>query len=817
MRDLRLAIRALSATPIVSIVAVLSLALGIGANTALFSLTNSLLLRSLPVSRPDRLVILADTARDSPSWSNPVWEQLRSRTGLAAGAFAWSTVQFNLARAGDAQLVEGIWASGEFFEVLGVPPALGRTFTVADDRRGGGPDGPVAVISDDFWRRHFGGSPDAVGQSLVLGTASFTVIGITPPGFFGPDVGRRFDVIVPIGTEPLLRGADNGLDLRGRSWLRIMMRLKPNQSRETAIAGLRGVQPQVRDATLPEGPQTRLAEYLREPFDLTPASTGRSPLRDRYGRSLLMLMAVVGGVLLIACANIANLLLARADARRLEMSLRVALGASRARVVRLLLAEAVCLSVVGALIGFGLARWMSALLVQQLSTRDNLVFLDLTPDLRVLGFVTAITVMTAVVFGTVPAWQSARSDPGDVLKEQGRGPAGSGRSPMAATLVVVQVALSLVLVVAAGLFVRTFAGLAFRQVGFAKERVLVVNVTAPMTHYSLTQLTGVYERIREAVATLPGVERAALSDITPVGGSARVARVEVSGGVPRSEQDRMTSVNVISSGWLATYRMRLLAGRDISPADGPSAPPVALVNEAFVRQFLPGVNPIGHTIDTGVPRSARPEIVGLVEDAVYRSLREEVPPTMYTPTSQRSAARPYVNVSVLAAQGPPAMLSPSVSAAISDIGPDLVLQSRTLTEQVNADMSQERLVALLFGFFGVLALAMAALGLYGVTAYAVSRRRAEIGIRMALGAAPVSVIRLVMSRVAGMVAAGIAAGTILSVWAARFVETLVWGLEPRDPATFIGAAFILAGVGALAGWLPAWRASRIDPAIVLRE
>jgi predicted permease len=593
-----------------------------------------------------------------------------------------------------------------------------------------------------------------------------------------------------------------------------MMRLKADQTRETAVGALRGVQPQVREATLPGGPPARLAEYLREPFDLTPAATGRSTLRDRYGRSLLMLMAVVIGVLFIACVNIASLLLARADSRRVEMSVRMALGASRAQIARLLLAEGACLSIAGGLIGVGFSRWFSDLLVRQLSTRNTQVFLDLSPDWRVLGFASAITFATAVLFGAVPAWRSSGADPGDALKEQGRGPAGSGRSPAAATLVVVQVALSLVLVVAAGLFIRTFSGLAVRPVGFAKDRVLLVNVTAPTTKYTLTQLKRVYERINEAVAAVPGVERAALSDITPAGGSARQTFVDVSDGTPRSGQERMTSVNVISPGWLSTYGMRLLAGRDFVSTDRLNAPPVALVNEAFVRHFLAGGNPIGHTIDTG---GAKVEIVGLVEDVVYESLRQAVPPTMFTATTQRSAARPYVNVSVLAAHGAPATLSPSISTAILGVAPEMVLQSRTLTEQVNADMSQERMLAVLFGSFGGLALLLAALGLYGVMANAVSRRRAEIGIRMALGARPSRVVQLVMRRAVAMVAAGVALGTVLSLWASRFVETLVWGLEPRDPATLVSAAAILAAVGAFAGWLPAWRASRIDPAIVLRE
>jgi predicted permease len=815
-QDLRHAVRSISSNLTVSIVVVLSLALGVGANTAIFSLVNALLLRSLPVHDPDRLVLLGD-ATPARAFSNPVWEQIRRRPGLVEGAFAWSPQPFNLTRQGEAQFVDGLFASSEFFDVLGVQAALGRTFTTADDRRGGGADGPVAVISDGFWRRRFGGSPDAIGKPLMLGAVTFTVVGVTPPSFFGPDVGRRFDVAIPIGAEPLLLGANSALDMSARNWLRIMLRLKPEQSLDAASAALRGIHEEIRAATMPGIPVQMQGRYLDTPFGVTPASTGQSTLRAQYARPLVALMTIVALVLLIACLNIANVMLARADARRHEMSIRTSLGASRARLARLVLTEVAVLTGIGGLTGLALSRWMSALLVQQLSTRNNVVFLELTHDWRVLGFASAVAVLTAVLLGVVPAWQSARANAGDSLKERGRGSAGGGRSRVATGLVVGQVALSLVLLVAAGLFVRTFASLSFRDVGFTKDRVLVVNVTAPMTQYTLPRLVPVYERIREAVAALPGVERAALSDITPVAGSARENLIDIPGsGLP--ERERLVAVNVVSPGWFDTYGTRLLAGRDFGSTDRLNAPQVALVNEAFVRKYLGKDSPVGRTVAAGIPgKQTNFEIVGVVEDAVYRSLRDPVPPTLYTPTTQRAAARPSVSVSVSMPRGSTAVTTRVIANAIQEVDPNLVLQFTPLTEQVNAALNRERILALLSGFLGALALLLAGLGLYGLTAYAVGRRRAEIGLRIALGATAWSVIWLVVRRAGLMVATGIAGGAMLSLWASQFVLALVWGLEARDTATLVGAAVTLTVVGAVASWIPARQAARIDPIAVLRE
>jgi putative ABC transport system permease protein len=828
-RDVRLAFRTLRATPVVTAVAIVSLALGIGANTAIFSIIDSLLLRSLPVKDPARLVLVTDNAPTHVRvWSYPIWTQIHQRAELFERSAAWSFTQFNLVSGGETQFIDGLWASGSFFQTLGVPTVLGRTFSDADDQLGAGPEGPIAVISYSFWQGRFGGVADVIGRRLRLDDVPFTIVGVTPADFFGPEVGRSFDVIVPIGNEPLMRGHDSFLDSSGITFLTIIARLRPGQSLDAATAALRAVQSHIREATLGEigrfGNRQSIERYLKSPFVLTSGARGYSgarDLRDRYERPLFTIMVVVVLLLLIACMNIANLLVARAIARRHELSLRLALGASRATLVRQLLTESVVLYCIGAAFGLALAAFSSRVLVRLLSTPGNTVFLDVPIDGRVLAFTVAMTVMTTLLFGTAPAIRASRVDPMDALKQHGRMISGQALSRLAGWLIVAQVALSLVLVIAAGLFVRTFVSLTKRPLGFEPAQVLVVNVDAHRVTNDSAQRLLTYERTRDAVRALPDVSDAALSLTTPIGSGQFTPPMEIS-GVPDTRGPVWG--NLISPGWFGTFGTPLIAGRDLTDRDRPGAPRVAVVNEAFARKFAGGASPIGRTL-TLYPRSTLSlgpiEVVGVVGDAVYGSLREPAPPTFYMPLAQFDYLTELgirsINLSVRSKTDSPILLTKSISTAVATVNPQLALTPRPLVSQVNASLTQERLIALLAGFFGVLALLLAGLGLYGVTSYAVTRRRIEIGIRMALGAAPTGVVRLILGRVAILVGCGVALGAIAGLWASRFVASLLYGLEPHDPLTFIGAALTLGAIGAIAGWLPAWRASRIDPAAVLRE
>jgi putative ABC transport system permease protein len=829
MSDFRDAIRALRATPVVTLVVILSLALGIGANTAIFSIVNSLLLNALPVERPDRLVLLLSNPSVTPSspWSNPAWEQIRDRHAdvfEAAFAFSRRTTRFDLARGGQTDFVDGIYASGHYFDGLGVKALLGRTFTAADDRRDGGPNGPVAVISYALWQRRFGGAADVIGRAQAVDRVAFTIVGVMPPEFFGTDVGTRSDLILPLGTESLQRGRDSMLDRVGTSALLVMARLKEGQTVSAAEQAFRAVQPQVREATMPATARadTR-ARYLATPFGVEPAAGGTSAMRGRYRQPILAIMAVVGLVLIIACANVANLFLARGVARRHEFSVRLALGASRWRLARQPLVESLLLSTAGSIAGLAIARAASDFLIEQLSTRGNTVFLDTHLDWRALTFTAAVGIVVALLFGVVPALRASRTPPIDAIREHGPGSVGGRRLDMSGALITGQVALSLVLVVTAGLFVRTFTTLATLNVGFDRDAVLLVRLDVPRASAEPSQRTALYERVATAVRVVPGVAHAAVSEITPVSGMITDAYVEVENGPTLAPPQNITYRNVITPDWFATYGTRLLAGRDFSDRDELSAAPVAIVNETFARRFLPGSSAVGRRIrnPSSAPGEAPPwmEVVGVAADATYLTLRAGVPPTMYVPVAQQNVAGSFsfVSLGVRAATGSPASLVRSVADAIARVHPDVAITFTLLKEQVDAALVQERIMALLSGSFAALALLLSGIGLYGVTAYDVNRRRAEIGIRMAIGAGPARVVRLVLTRMTTVLAVGVAIGAAASVWASRLIAALLYGVAPRDPATLVGASLALVLVAGATAIPPAWRASRIDPSELLRQ
>ena len=815
--DIRDAVRALAGTPVVTVVSILSLALGIGANTALFSVLNGLVIKELPVRDPGRLVVI-----DHTSWPNPVWEQIRERQhDLFESAGAWATDRFNLAESGRVDSVTGAYVSGGLFQVLGVDAVAGRTLAPADDVRGGGGDGLVAVISSRLWQSRFGGARDVVGRPLTVNRVRVTIVGVLPPAFLGPEVGRAMDVFLPLAAEATIRGRESWLDERSTWWLQLVARLKPDQSLEQAAAALNAARPAIREATVPPTDNAeRRAEFLRDTMLLFPAATGVSPndlhggLRTRFEQPLIVVMLVVAAVLLIACANIANLMLARAAARRHEMSVRLALGASRLRLGCQLFVESLMLAAAGALAGLALAEFGGPFLLSQLGSDLVPVTVDLSVDWRVLGFTAAASLGATFIFGLAPALGLRRLEAANAaVREQTRTATGDRGLALRNALIVAQVALSFVLVAGAGLFVRTFAALTTTPLGFDPTHLLIVSVDAVPPSVAAEHKTAFAQRIAEAVAAAPGVSHAALSRITPMSVGNSTARVQLAGSpaLPRDQQPAW--VNLLGPGWFETYGMRVVAGRDFAVSDRTGSEPVAVVNETFARRFGGGQNVLGQQIANAGSGKIVARIVGVVNDSVYRTVRLGVVPTMYLPIAQGSFRGFTVTAKLTA---PRALAERDIADAIGRTVPDAMFTFRDYSDQLRATVIQERLVAIVSGFFGALAMLLAAVGVYGVTAFSVGRRRAEIAVRVALGASARRVIGLVLRRVLTLVLAGAAIGAIVSLWGVKFVGTLLFGVDARDPLMLGAAALVLLAVGLFAGWLPARIVSRVDPADALR-
>jgi predicted permease len=811
--DARDAWRALSRSPLVTSLAVLSLALGIGANTAVFSIVNGLYLRSLPVPEPGQLAVLGVTDRHR-AFSHPAWAEIRDVGRL--DAFAWYPTRFDLSPGGETDFVDGAWASARIFDVLRLPPAIGRGFTADDDRPGGGPDGPVAVISDRLWQQRFGGRPDAIGQTLLIQRRPFTVAGVMPPGFHGPDAGRACDIILPLGSEPLVRGADSWLNLRTTTWLRVMARVAPPETFEAASARVRAVQAALRDATMPA---SRAQNDLAAPLVFLPAAGGVATSVGRdYRLPLQILMAIVALVLLVACANVAALQLVRASARRRDLSIRLALGASRWRVARQCLAESALVAGAGAFAGLLVAQWTSRLLVSQIAAGNDPLFLDLEPDARVLAFTGLVATMTALVFGTAPAVRAAGTDPGETMALSSRGIAGARRGFAGDALIVLQVALSLVLIVFAGVFVRTFSSLATIDLGFDRGGVLLARVTA-QRRTPIEARPDLYLRLQRSVAAAPGVAAAGISVASPISGSTWGVSFNPEGKAASPETDANVYAHHVTPGWFAAYGVPLTQGRDFADTDRAGSPRVAIVNQALARTILRTGSPVGRLlVQTGLRTPPAPLLViGVVGDAAYLSAREPAPPTMFLPLLQMPSPPPAVTIAARGGGANPAALAKTVAAAVASVDPELPLTFRTLEDQVNASLIQERLLAMVSAFFGVIALLLAGLGLYGLMAHGVALRRSEIGVRMALGAAAPKVIRLVLGRAALLVAAGVLIGAALSRWTAGFGASLAFGLEPGDVATLAASVLLLVVVGLVAAWAPARRAMRVDPAEIFRQ
>jgi len=821
-QDIRYALRTLRASPGFTATAVLSLALGIGANTAIFSILNAVMLRSLPVEDPQRLVQLGSPRSDPAhplrvSFSNPVWEQVRDHQQAFSGTLAFGTERFDLSAGGESHFAEGLWASGEFFRVLGVPAMRGRVFTADDDLHAGGHAGPVAVISHGFWKRHFAGDSEIVGKTIRLDRHLFTIIGVTPPWFRGLDVDTAYDVAIPMGCEPILHTDASALADRSWWWLRILGRLLPGETPEQAGAKMRALAPEINRATLPPDSKSDFQkQYLQRSLAVRPAATGFSDTGVQYRTALFTLMAVVGLVLLIACANIANLLLARAAARQREISIRMAIGAARRRVMRQLISESLLLSILGAVGGLLFAVWGSGLLVRFLSTAGNELQLDTAPDLRVLAFTMGVAVLTGLLFGLAPSLRATSVSPNNVLKEHARGMVG-GRLGLGRVLVTGQVALSLMLLVGAALFLGTLRNLLNTDLGFDLHNVLLVQADTMQSNVPKEQRPRLYWEIVERLRAIPGVSSASSSRMTPIGRGQWDSEVTPEGYSPKGKDDTVVYFNRVSPGYFATMRQPVLVGRDFSDHDDLGAPRVMLVTESVARRFFAKANPIGKTIRAEGPgKEGVYQVIGVVKDAKYAAVDEGLTLTVYVACAQDTNPWPGVNFEIRT-ERPVETLVPAVRAAIGDVNRGVSLEFRNLETQVNDSLLQPRMVALLSAFFGGLALLLAMIGLYGVTAYGVARRQAEIGIRMALGAQPGSVVWLVLREVTAMLAIGTLLGLGASLAAGRQVASLLYGMQTHDTAPLAMAAAVLGIATGIAAYLPAHRAARLDPMAALRE
>jgi predicted permease len=820
-QDLRYGMRMLAANPGFAATAVLSLALGIGANTAIFSIINGLLLRSLPVPNPGRLVQIVEEG-GNPDLSNPIWEEISDRQQGFAGVLAFDTARFDLSNGGESRFAEGLWVSGSYFQTLGVRAERGRVFTADDDRHGGGVSGPVAVISHRFWQTNFHGDPQIVGKTLLLNRQTFQIVGVTPAWFTGLHADKSYDVAIPVGCFTVLQPGVDILTSRDSWWIHVWARLAPGEARSVAEERLRALAPEVMRATTPTRLDSeRKAAYQRKPLLMQDAGQGISTTGRQYRTALFTLLSIVGLVLLIACANIANLLLARASARRRELSVRLAIGAGRARIVRQLMTESVLLALFGSAGGFVLAYWGGPLLVGLLSSTGEPVQVDLSPDLRTLAFTGGVAILTALLFGLIPALRATRVSAAYALAADARGSHQEiGRPRLGRALVAGQIALSLVLLVGAGLFAGTLRNLLTADTGFDRRGILLVSAYARQTGTNNTAPARLHREIAERIATLPGVVSVSASYLAPIGRMGWNAITYPEGFVPQSRRDAMVFLNRVSPGYFATMRARLLAGREFTDRDELNAPKAILINETTARSFFGKGNPISKTI--GIDRPGRRgerdsyEVIGLVKDAKYNRVDEAPRKIAYLAIAQDADPNPSREYEVRIA-GPVETAIPSIRKAVEEVNRDVLLQFTNLDTQVKESLLEPRLVAILSAVFGGLALVLAMVGLYGITAYGVAQRRGEIGIRMALGARGGSVVWLMLREVLGMLAIGTALGIAAALAGGRYITSMLYGLTAHDPWQFAAAAVLLTAAALIAAYVPARRASRIDPMAALRD
>lgn len=817
-QDLRYAMRTLRKSPAFALTAVLSLALGIGANTAIFSLIDALLLRMLPVPNPQQLLKLVTISTHNgeqfEAFPYPAIKTLEQRTDLFSGLCGFSGgTKFNAGRPGAIQSTPGAWVTGSYYETLGVHAVLGRTLKPEDDEPAAE---PVAVISYAYWENRFQRDPNVIGKQILVDGTPVSIVGVSARGFEGANVGVAIALTLPIAALPRLFPEQAG-GLRPSSWwLRAFARPKPGLSSKQIAARLAVIWPHItKELVIPIRSAAVRQAILASSIDIVPGGTGWTYLRHTFKRPLFVLMALVALVLLVACVNVANLLLTRAVARSREIAVRVAIGAGRGRLIRQLLTESILLACFGAGLGILLAYAADRVLIATFSSGQEIPFmLDVRPDLRVLGFTIAVALAGGILFGLAPAFRATGLGREATLSHTRA--VGQRRTWFAPALVISQIALSLLLLVGAGLFVRTLENLQNSYMGFRQQGILLATLDPRHAGYSDSRLITLYQELLQRIGELPGVQSTSLSWNTPLSGLMSSDPILIDGRHAPSNAHRNAAFNNISPGYFATMQTPLLLGRDFSLRDAANSPPVAIVNEAFVRMFLNGANPLGRHVSIQDSTDWQDmQIVGVVKNAIYSDLRQAPPAAVYVPYFQNVKKARDATIEVRA-EGSMTAISDTVYREIHGRLPDTALSVRPFTKQIAESLVQERLIATFASFFGLLALVLAAVGLYGLVAYTVTRRTSEIGVRMALGASRNNVLSLVLRGALALALAGIVAGLPLALASSRFVSNMLFGVRPTDPLTAGSAAALLVVVALIAAYVPARRASRVDPLAALR-
>ena len=844
LQDFRYGLRMLRKSPGFTAVAVLTLALGVGANTAIFSLTNALLLSKLPVGHPEQLMVfgragsccmITGIARHYDIFSYPQYRYFRdgnARLFTGVAAFSAETKLVRIRRTSvterAAETARGKLVSGNYFSVLDVAAAMGRALGPSDDQ-GGAP--PVVAISDGYWSKEFQRDPAAIGSRLEVNGIPFTVIGVMPASFFGETFrANPPEMWFPISTlNAVAMFPPSLLEERDSRWLQLVARLKPGVTLEQAGGALTAELRQflLSDPEIATGPTTWKEAIAGASIEAMPGVRGLPPVRPYLSDMLRILRIVVALVLGVACANLASILLARGRSREREVSVRMAVGASRARLVRQMLTETLLLGLFGGVAGLAMAMWGSDALLAMLYRGADTMVAKVSPDVSMLAFLFALSIVTSVLFGIAPALHASGMDVNAMLKASAGTAGGSGRTRggFRRALIATQLAFSLVLIVGAGLFVRTVGKLVGQDIGFDREHVLMIRIETELAGYKPEQLEPLYQRIRDRLNALPGVRDSGLALYTPLRGDNWSGSVAIAHYSPEQNQHAFAAWDRVSAGYFNAMGVSVLLGRAIGVQDVAVSPAVACVNQTFARQYFPGENPVGQRIGWSEETKNSIEIVGVVQDTMHTDVRSEIPPMFFLPMTQKvsdqgthSSRDDYAQDLVVRAAGDPSQIAQEVRQALREIEPGLpVREVMTAKERVSASAGGEQMMAEITSFFGGVAALLAALGLYGLISYAVARRTNEIGIRMALGAKRHQVLWMVLQETLLLVAAGVAAGVPLALGATRFIRAQLFGVEPYDLVTLGFAVLLLTTVAAVAGYLPALRAARVDPMIALRH